>query len=65
MSAIQSLLHHMGSGSAEWQGNSTASMTESSTSIDEGKGFPGRVIQTYQLQKKFYWSLQGSFYINY
>tara|TARA_B100000686_G_scaffold52771_1_gene56629 strand:+ start:1635 stop:2777 length:1143 start_codon:yes stop_codon:yes gene_type:complete len=37
MSAIQSLLHHMGSGSAEWQGNSTASMTESSTSIDEGQ----------------------------
>jgi len=37
MTTIQPLLHHMGAVSAEWQGNSTASMTESSTSIDEGQ----------------------------
>jgi len=46
MSAIQSLLHHMGSGSAEWQGNSTASMTESSTSIDEGQTLTSTITTT-------------------
>ena len=36
----------MGSGSAEWQGNSTASMTESSTSIDEGQTLTSTITTT-------------------
>ena len=44
MTTIQPLLHHMGA--VGWQSNSTASMDESSTSIDEGQTLTSTITTT-------------------